>query len=257
VRVCIVRPIRAWRPLLAALAGLVLSSPGCGSVQPPALRWDDDGGAAGALRVVVAPLNLALRLAPDLEDAVEPVEVEIIRYFQSHGARVAVIWPPDAWSLWRESMLAIQRSERPALDLETAAGVFVRVLDEHADFDLLVMPSLVFREARVTGGYARWDGVRRKISLRTETVEGPSVDAAEWKARISGVSLHVLALTPDGGCEFRGWGGLDLAHDAVLPRGGNPGHSFLRLQRQLLENPEHLREGIALALDRHAGAAGR
>ena len=59
-----------------------------------------------AERVVVAPLNLALRLPPELEDGVRPVRDEIIRYLQERDARVAVIWPSDAWELWRESMLA-------------------------------------------------------------------------------------------------------------------------------------------------------
>jgi hypothetical protein len=243
---------RARGPLIAALAGLIVWGLGCGNLQPPASRWDDDGSAAGSLRVVVAPLNLALRLAPDLEDAVEPVAEEIIRYLQSHGAKVAVIWPPDAWSLWRDSMAAIQRSEGLTLDLETAARVFVRALTEHADFDLLVMPSLVYREARVLGRSARWDGVLRKISVGTRTPTGASVVAAEWRGRITALSLHAPVFTPDGRRVFQGWGGLDLVHDAVLDREGNPGRSFLRLQRQLLENAEHVREGVALALERGA-----
>jgi hypothetical protein len=243
---------RARGPLVAALAGLVAWGLGCGNLQPRASRWDDDASAAGSVRVVVAPLNLALRLAPDLEDAVEPVGEEIIRYLQSHGAKVAVIWPPDAWSLWRASMQAIQGSESLTLDLETAARVFVRELTEHADFDLLLMPSLVYRKARVNGRVARWDGVRRKISVRTRTPTGASVVAAEWQGRITALSLHALVFTPEGRRVFQGWGGLDLVHDAVLEREGNPGRAFLRLQRQLLESPEHVREGVALALERDA-----
>jgi hypothetical protein len=201
------------------------------------------------VRVVVAPLNLALRLAPDLEDAVEPVEAEIIRYLQFQGAKVAVIWPPDAWALWRGSMETVRASESLELNLETASRAFTRELSEHADFDLLVMPSLVYRKASVEGRTARWDGVRRKISVRTRTASGGSVVSAEWKGRITALSLHALVFTPEGHAVFQGWGGLDVVHDAVLEPGGNAGRSFLQLQRELLEKPEHVREGVGLALE--------
>jgi hypothetical protein len=255
--VCIARPIRAWGWLVAALAGLVVSSAGCGNVQPGVPRWDEDGSAAGSLRVVIAPLNLAVRLAPDLEEAVEPVEAEIIRYFQSNGARVAVIWPADARWLWRDSMAAIQGSESPALDLETAAGAFVRAVGEHADFDLLVMPSLVYRKARVTGRHAHWDGVRRTVTLHTRTVAGENPYTTDWSGRISALSLHALVFTPEGRRVFQGWGGIDLVHDAVLTQEGSQERSFLRLRRQLIENPEHVREGVALALEQDASTSSR
>jgi hypothetical protein len=255
--VCIARPIPAWGLLVAALAGLIVSSGGCRSVQPGVLRWDGGGSAAGSPRVVIAPLNLAVRLALDLGEAVEPVEAEIIRYFQSHGMRVAVIWPADARWLWRHSMAASQGSESAALDLETAGGVFVRALGEHADFDLLVMPSLVYRKARVTGRHASWDGVRRRVTLQARTVTGENLHTTDWGGRITGLSLHALVFTPEGRRVFQGWGGIDLVHDAVLVKGGSSERSFLRLQQQLLENPEHLREGVALALDQDVSARPR
>ena len=250
--VCIARLIPAWGLLVAALAGLIVSSAGCGTLQPGALRWDDDGSAAGSVRVVVAPLNLAVRLARDLEEAVEPVEAEIIRYFQSHGARVAVIWPSDARWLWQDSVAAIQGRESLAPALETAARVFVRELTEHADFDLLVMPSLVYRQARVTGRHASWDGVRRRVTLHTRTVTGENLHTMDWRGRITGLSLHTLVFTPEGRRVFQGWGGIDLVHDAVLTQEGSHERSFLRLQRQLIENHEHVREGVALALEQDA-----
>jgi hypothetical protein len=250
--VFIARPIRAWGLLVAALAGLIVSSAGCGNAQTGLLRWDGDGSAAGSVRVVIAPMNLAVRLDPDLEEAVEPVETEIIRYFQSHGARVAVIWPADARWLWQNSMAAILRSESPSADLDTAVGAFVSALGEHADFDLVVMPSLVYRKARVTGRHAQWDGVRRRVTLHTRTMTGANLHTADWTGRITGLSLHALVFTPEGRRLFQGWGGIDLVHDAVLTQETSHDRSFLRLRQQLLENTEHVREGVALALEQNA-----
>jgi hypothetical protein len=247
--VCIARLIPAWELLVGALVGLIVSSAGCGSVQSGLVRWEDGGSSAGSVRVAVAPLNLAVPLPRDLEEAVEPVQVEIIRYFQSNGARVAVIWPADARWLWQSSMLAVNSSESDAPGLETAARAFVRALDEHADFDLLVMPCLVYREARVIGRHAQWDGVRRRLHLHARTVTGENPHTRDWKGRITGLSLHALVFTPEGRRVSQGWGGIDLVHDMVLVKGENSSRSFLRLQQQLLENPEHVREGVALALE--------
>jgi hypothetical protein len=254
--VCIARPIPKWPTkwpkwglIFAALAGLLVSSAGCGNVRTGLPRWDDDGSPAGSVRVVIAPLNLGVRLARDLEEAVEPVETEIIRYFQSNGARVAIIWPDDARWLWQELMTAIEGSGSHAPNLETAGGAFVRALGEHEDFDLLVMPSLVYRKARVTGRHAHWDGVRRRVTVHARTIAGENFHTRDWRGRITALSLHALVFTPEGHRVFEGCGGIDLVHDAVLVDEGSSERSFLRLQQQLIENPEHVREGVALALE--------
>lgn len=239
-------------PVLAALAGVLLAAAGC--TGSGGLEFQGDA-PDNATRVVVAPSNLALRLAPELEDVVEPVERELIRYLQARGNRVAVIWPPDAWSLWRDAMAAVQNSELLDANLETAATVFLRELTEHADFDFFVMPALVYREARVAGRHASWDGVRRRVSVRTRTaatggnyLDGSNlVGSRGGRGRIVGLSLHVLVFTPDGELVHQAWGGIDVVHDAVGP-GGARGADRLRLQPELIERPEYLREGIEVAL---------
>jgi hypothetical protein len=249
----------------ALVAVIALLAAGCRSPQPRPLEFGR--GAPGALRVVVAPLNLPVQLAPDLEDAVDPVSAEVIRYLQSHGARVAVIWAPDAWTLWRDSAAAMQAARQVPPELAEVAAAFSRALVEHADYDLLVLPSLVYRDARVMGRYALWDGVRRRIRFRSrggvpigraqpipdpiDSTDRSSAGAVvtQWRGRITGLSLHALVFTPEGRGVFQGFGGLDLVHDAVQVREGSPEPPVLHLHSNLLENSVHVREGIALALD--------
>ena len=253
---------RARLLFLAAIAALAA---GCRSPQTRALEFGS--GAAGSTRVVVAPLNLPVQLSPDLEDAVDPVSAEMIRYLQGRGTRVAVIWAPDAWSLWRDSTAALQASGRPAPDIAEVAATFSHSLADHADYDLIVFPSLVYRDARVTGRFAQWDGVKRRIRFRARTgvavgraqaVPDPlfskeqSADAGEvpgWRGRITGLSLHTLVFTPEGRAVYQGFGGLDLVHDAVQQSEGSPEPPVLQLHPNLLENADHVREGVALALD--------
>ncbi len=249
----------------AAAAAILLFVTGCRSAEPR--LGEVDGGAPGGLRVVVAPMNLPIPLSPDLEDAVDPVTKELIRYLKAHGARVSVIFESDAWSLWRDAAAAVQQGRQGEPDLAAVASVFSRALAAETPFDLLLLPSLVYREAKVTGRYAQWDGVRRRIRFRIRSgvplgraqpipdpvdttdrsTAGPV--APDYRGQITGLSLHALVFTPQGAGVFQGFGGLDLVHDTVQKREGSGESSFLRLHAQLLDDQDHVREGIALALD--------
>jgi hypothetical protein len=246
-----------WISWLAAGAALA----GCAGKAP--LLVEPQGGAAseGAPRIVLAPLNVGVELPADLEDAVPIVEAALIRDLQSRGARVAVIYPPDAAALWRASIVAAGPKAQEAGDLRAVAAAFARTLSESETYDALLVPSLALRPAKVSGRTAQWDGVRRRITVRQESTGNPASPAAdapilsdegvalsrEWQGRISGLSLHVLAVRPGLRRVLEHWGGLDLVHDAVSVEGS--GTSRLRLQRDLLADPANVSEGVALALD--------
>lgn len=252
------------RPGLAAVAAALALVAGCRTPAPPARDVDRRSGEA--LRVVVAPMNLPIELALDLADAVDPVTDELVRYLQESDARVSTIFGPDAWSLWRESTDALQKGRDHPPDLAAIASVFARALARESRFDLLVLPSLVYRDAEVMGRHAQWDGVRRRIRFRlppgapfgraapppdpvasaARTAADPVVP--EYRGRITGLSLHTLVFAPDGRGIFQGFGGLDLVHDTVQARDGSGDTSVLRLRTRLLENPENVREGVAQAL---------
>ena len=249
---------------LAAVVAALLLVAGC---RTPELQVRDGEHRGGdPLRIVVAPMNLPLRLAFDLEDAVDPVTQELVRYLQAADARVSVIFGPDAWSLWRASAEALQEAREEPLDVAAVASVFARGLARESAFDLLVLPSLVYRDAEVMGRHAQWDGVRRRIRFRIPpgaplgrvappadpVASGPGSAAGpvipDYRGRITALSLHALVFTPDGRGVFQGFGGLDLVHDTVQPREGSVDTSVLRLRTRLLENPEYVREGVAHAL---------
>ena len=218
--------------MLLAAVTLVAASAGCQT--RPALRVTESGEQGGR-RMVVAPLNLAVQLAEGLEAAVEPVYAEIIRYLQSSGERVAVIWPEDAEGLWKAVLRKLRDSNRNELTLERAAAAFVRALAAQEDFELLVLPSLGYRQASVEEGYAHWDGVNRRISARSRSVHAG--------ANVPAMSIHVLVLRSDGRVLFRRWSGLDLVYESDLEQGVGPSEKHLR------DHVEYLREGVGRALD--------
>ncbi|MBW2270756.1 MAG: hypothetical protein JRH16_19520 [Deltaproteobacteria bacterium] len=217
----------------------------------------------GADRLVLAPLNLAVKLPVELEDGVEPVRDEIIAYLKRRDARVAVLWPSDAWELWKQSMLASAGAEDGASRLEQAVGLFVEELARNAEFGAFMLPTLVYREAEVWGDTARWDGVRRRLPLRTRSTANarlptlePSIGESRVRgAKVPGVSLHVMVFAPDGRRVFEGWGGLDLVHAVLVTGSAETGHGNLVPDLNPFRNPDHLREGIALALDTYVSSS--
>ena len=255
MRLAIGRPIR-WTEVPAGVAlgcALVLFGCGASGVSRPPLQ--------GAERIVMAPVNLAVRLPQMLEDAVEPVNREMIRYLQERDARVAVIWPSDASNLWRDAVATVAQSDPGERRFDEAVGEFVRALTEHADFQLFMLPSLVIRGARVRGRTAEWDGVRRRVTGRSTGVAGaghhePGTEFGDthWSGEIPAVSLHVLVFTPGGRRVYEGWGGLVLTHAPALSNEWRAGAPSILLQPGAFDDPEQIHEGIAVALDAYAGS---
>lgn len=247
------RPSRSICLVLAFCALGLVSMGGCsrGGALPESLR--------NANRLVVAPMNLAVKLPIELEDGVDPVREEIITYLQRRHAHVAIIWPEDAWRLWRESMAAAIADAPAGGRIEAAVGRFVTELRQHAEFGAFMLPTLAYREAKVWGQTARWDGVRRRLSLRgrvdagaqLQTLDAPIGESSIAGQRVPGVSLHVLVFSPEGTRTFESWGGLDLVHAALVTGSTETGHGSLVQDTSPFRDRENLREGVAIALDRY------
>ncbi len=215
---------------------------------------------SGSGRVVVAPVNLTVEFDHELEDSLKPIHDEIVRQLQQQPrARVAIIFEPEARALWHECLGIVRSSSELPNSLETALAVFARELGDHDEFDLLLIPSLAWRHARVTGRTARWDGVKRRVSVRGAPRSRPDADANLFQnglAETTGLSLHISALTPTGTMVHRGWGGLDIVHDVVPGGRRGSGRATLVLRRNPLKEPAHLREGVALALGPYGATQG-
>ena len=63
----------------------------------------------------------------------------------------------------------------PTPDLRTACAGFARRLREQTDYDLLLMPALVLRLARVRHHWAYWDGARRPLDFPRHVLQGANL----------------------------------------------------------------------------------
>ncbi len=240
-------------PILVAAA---LAALACASARTPSAEQAADTLHLG--RVVLAPLNLGLRVPPELQDVGEPVWHELLRHFQAHDRQVAVIAPADAELAWMDAIAELERSGTTP-DLPTASAHFARRLREQVDYELLLMPSLVLRSARVHGRRAHWDGVHRRLRVRATPMNGPIIEigllgnhpeVSGLTGRIAAASLHVAVLSSDGRFVYQGLGGLDLIQEATLDRRA-PRKTWQLVPREApFADVECLRQGIALAFER-------
>ena len=235
--------------LCALLAGLACASP-----RTPAAG---SAFALGTGRVVVAPLNLGMRTPAELRDLDGPVWDELVDYFRVRDRQVSVVSRDDADRIWTEALEELKRSGAPP-GLRSASAHFARLLGERAEYDLLLMPSLVLRRAPVRGRYASWDGVRRKLSApeprngHITEIGPPGMHPQVWglTGTVSGISLYVGAFGPDGGSVYEGLAGLDLLQEATHDRQAFRQTWAVALRRDPLGDADHLRQGVALALER-------
>ena len=198
--------------------------------------------------VLVMPFNLAIRRAPELDRASTEVGAEFVEVLLGRGAEVSVLAPEDALELWGEAFEAVG----PNAGLEATTQRFVALLAEEAEFDLLVMPSLVVRGATVAGEQASWDGVRRDLPMNRRVIDTPELEQVRVRGltgTVVAASLHLVALQLDGMVVFEGLAGLDVLQKAHRAE-DRMGDWRLQVHEEPLRDLDHLREGIELAFER-------
>ncbi|MFQ5416233.1 MAG: hypothetical protein ACE5FL_04190 [Myxococcota bacterium] len=234
-----------------AVACLALAACATPSTTAPVVPAD-----AESLRIVVAPLNLAVRAPDELVGKGDPVWDELLGYFESADQQVSVLPPMSAELLWLMATHDLDVGDRTRA-LRVACSRFAQELAERADFDLLVLPSLVLRAGRLRGHYATWDGVHRPVpngavamsNGMNDVMHGVEVRSVGLRGKVGAASLHVTVLRPDGSLAYEGLGGLDLVQEAAH-QGTWDGRWVFVERESPFDERRHLREGVALALER-------
>jgi hypothetical protein len=237
---------------LAALAALA-----CASARAPAPEAADAAARPG--RLVVAPLNLGLRAPQELRGSEGRVWSELLRYLRQQDRALGALEPSGAERLWAAVVAELAASGAPP-ELGTASSRFARELRAQVDYDLLVLPSLVLRRARVSGYQASWDGVHRALPVREALLDKALIEATlpgvvvwGFRGRIAAASLHVAILGASGESIYEGLAGLDVVQELRRERQrGALGSQAWRLEPRpdLFANAEDLHEGVERAFAR-------
>jgi len=237
------------------LALLAASALACISAPPHAYTIErDHAGAPGVATILMLPLNVTAPLPHELEEAAPRVEGMIAEYLLRTGRKVESIEYVDARSAWAAAARGTLESTGEA-DFATALSELARNLHEIHDFDTLIIPNLLMREARIYGGsrYALWDGVKRPLRMADEATDHSGFNVMTTiTGGIPGVSLHVTAHDPAGNKVFNSIAGLDLIHDFSFVSAGDGVRGIetaTPLRAERLTDETLVREGIDIAFD--------
>jgi hypothetical protein len=232
-----------------ALATLLLVAGFPTLLPASAARATDPEALLRGGRVVLVPPNLGVRAAAEVEPGVDPVWRQILAHFAEQPTRATALERSSAGALWNEVMREVQA--QPGAGVYDAYALFARRIADQVDYSAIVFPSLVTRAARVNGGSAAWDGVRRTIDgpLARETVGAVAgSDILVYRDGVRGdlaaASLHVAVLSPDGELRFEGAGGLALLQELASNDAADVG---VAMRSDAFDDAKELREGIEAA----------
>jgi hypothetical protein len=214
---------------------------------------DATAQGASVQTIVLFPLNVVSAMPSELEEGAPYVEAELQKYLEVSGKSIVRPGLADAQKEWVASAAALRDEVGPdAMSFEGAARHLAQRLRAHQEYDVLVMPSLTFRPARLRTRRVSWDGVDRRL----ETVGEPShsgniILANTFHGEMLAPSLAVFVFSSSGELLFQGMGGLDLAHRARIVEGKwmSDVRWQLEVRPELFTDAPLLREGISVAFD--------
>jgi hypothetical protein len=239
--------------LAAAVFATALFTSACVTPPPHPYRLaPGHEGAATVEKVMVLPLNVVVALPAELQEPAGRVSSLIADYLRASGKEVESIGLYAARDLWVSAVRKAKASPDVEQDFDAVAPTFVRFLHDQHRFDALVMPSLVYRSARIVQGSRSvvWDGVKRELEIVNEEHMHMSVYlASNPSGTMRGVSLHLLVFGAEGERLFESYGGMDLVDQADLGGSFEAKAFQMRVKNYRLTDEIALREGITVAFD--------
>jgi len=198
--------------------------------------------------VVIAHINLGAPSRKYLEREAPRIDAAVSAYLKENGYKVV---PQRQFKqLWNTGVRAFGNPVDPTtgrVNMKTFSQIIQTVRDEmrkSSKIDAFIFTDLLELEVSFGGGMkhtARWDGVAREPSL-----QGPGQGVTggfDWSKQAAVASLMVNVFNMDLQRVFLSRGGLDTT-DAIDTRSSST--KFVR-RRAILENKNHLLEGIQLA----------
>lgn len=208
-------------------------------------------GAPGVKRFLVCAPNTVIALPAELQDATGSLRAQVDAYLRFQGREAQWIDLYDSKRLWNQAMTAAKGHGA----LEKTPVFFAKELDDHYDFDAIVMPSLLLHKTRALDGSAQWDGVSRRMHVvnaprrptgRAQSTLAEGIAYGGISGDVLVTSIHVLVFSREGERVLEGRGGLDFVHDVDL---SPKKYTWQFRTRDVTRNIDALREGIAIAFD--------
>lgn len=236
---------------ILVIATLLTACAGTPTYNPTTFPFEinEERLAAKPIKTVVIPhVNLGAPSRKYLEKEAPRIDGLVSAYLKDNDYKV--IPQREFEQLWNTAERAYGNPVDPTsgkLNMSTFAKIMESVRDQMQKkfkLDAFVFTDLVELEVPFSGGLkhlARWDGVSRKPSL-----QGPGTGVSadfDWGQSAAVASLQVTVFDMELRRVFVSRGGLE-ATDAIDTRSSSGRYTR---RRNMLENENHLAEGIQLA----------
>jgi len=232
-----------------ALLGLLTFMFSCATPQPVYRLGDGQLVASGVRNILVLPLNITIAMPTEVEGKSEQVFEQLGNYFTAQQRKAVTVGVIEANRVWVASMEEVEASDLETKGYEAAMTVMARRLGRSGSFDAIVVPDLVFRNAKLSRQTAQWDGVKRRFkTVRAPgAVEDSVIRTMSFGGSTSGVSFRARIYSPAGDFAFEGFGGIELVHQVDLTDIVRKRRFRYEIRPDLLEDLDLIRKGITQA----------
>lgn len=191
-------------------------------------------------RVIILPPTAKYR---DFQPGLDLVEDELEKQVLAAGYEPQLVVRSDFDLVWREEVDAVggvydaTTGALRAAKYEQATAAMVRRIATELKGQLLLVPQLVLRTAKLDGGNVEWDG-------RTFTVPITKSDrrVTKFSGNIPGLSLQISAFDVGGGLQFGSHGAL------LFPYRHNMEEVVNEVRPDMFSHRDEIVEGVAIAL---------
>lgn len=241
------------RLALITIAALLMTACASGPTYNPTVfpfEMQEQRIADNPIKTVVIPhINLGTPSRNYLQREEPRIDGYVSTYLKNNGYKV--LPQREFKQHWNNAVLAYGDPIDPTtgkVNMKTFSQIMVSVRDrmtEETDLDAFVFTDLVELEIAFSAGLkhiARWDGVQRKPSLQGPG-NGVSTDF-DWNMQAAVASIQISVYDMELQRVFVSRGGMD-ATEAIDTRSSSG--RYVR-RRNILENEDNVKEGIALAL---------
>jgi hypothetical protein len=215
---------------------------GVACAKPDPVYWIENGhaGAPGVENVLVVPLNITFSMPTDVESQSDLVFAELANYLIAQKREPVTVSVVDANRLWASCILEVGES-RPA-----AVSLLAQRLGESGDYDAIVIPDIVFRNAKLSRRSAEWDGANRSLRIvnKPPRFDDSIVRTMSFGGSTAGVSVRTRVYAPTGDLVFEGYGGIELVYQMNLEDLDRSRRFQIDTRPDLLQDVELIREGV-------------
>ena len=172
-------------------------------------------------KIIVLPLQLQQSLKKIISNGQSIIEEEIKNQLLNMGYKVQFISEQELSPLWKEATNSVgdiydsYSGQKNLSNYEKAMMLLVAKIEEHSGGKLILIPSLVTRDAKLSYDcLAEWDGIKQNMYM--DRADNFTYTTQHCTGNVPALSVELSAIDPKSKkLQFKRYGGLSLFYRAI------------------------------------------